>query len=128
MSSYGGVLRHVISVRGNRHVYHDIGTKIFLDNAVGGTWLYERKSYLIQETLIYSHILESIRRKAINMKTYKQAKIPKGTVEVRFRGSSEENGSFSAKLIVPMSKSAEALAFLGQFRQKIKRKSLSLKN
>lgn len=48
------------------------------------------------------------------MKTYKQAKIPKGYVEIRMRGSHEEAGSLSFKKIVPTRYAAEAIGYLMQ--------------
>lgn len=52
------------------------------------------------------------------MKTYKQAKIPKGYVEVRMRGSANEKGaSLSFKGIIPLVAAGQALTFLGQFKK-----------
>lgn len=57
------------------------------------------------------------------MKSYKQAKIPKGYVEVRMRGSAEEiGGSLSFKGIVPLTAAGQALGFLGQFKKPKKSK------
>jgi hypothetical protein len=47
------------------------------------------------------------------MKPYKQASIPKGSVEVRFRGSKEDTGSFSAKLLIPRQYAYQALTYCG---------------
>jgi hypothetical protein len=51
------------------------------------------------------------------MKDYKQAKIPKGSVEVRMRGSSEDKGTMSVKLIVPTHYAGLALTYLAKAPQ-----------
>lgn len=55
------------------------------------------------------------------MKQYKQAKIPKGSIEVRMRGSSEEESNLSIKLIMKSDIALQALSFMTQYPQ-VKRK------